>query len=188
MGVASVAPMLRQLGDALIVRIVQVSAKYRLEDFAKRTFDIAAHLQTIENTVEKSIEKHKTNKDAKGDGMAYTAAAAEVYLGWVHPGGERHITKVADGVISLERELQELDKLHKNGIDMSGERYYVRGRNVLELCKRAQQDPSGFLWERGYAVIKDFVDDMQANGVDGNVRVVDDVRRRLGMAPLRRKA
>jgi hypothetical protein len=176
-----VTVLLRQLGEQLSARIVQVAAQFRLDDFVRRTFNVAETLESIRRQVEEQIEKHANNPNAKGDGMAYTAAAAELYLGWVEPRGQRHVDKVSSAIRSLERSLENLNLLQRNGIDMTGERWFVRGRNVLDLCNRAMNNPSGFLYGRGAGVLRSFINDMDARGQRGNPRSVHDAKRYLGM-------
>jgi hypothetical protein len=178
----AVPALLRGLGEALAARVVQVAAQYRMEDFARRTFNISEHLDSIRAQVDDQIEKHKDNPDAIGDGMAYTAMAAEIYLGWVPKSGQRHAEKVAVATIAITKAIEELNLLKRNGIDMSGERYYVRGRTVLQMCEQALQDPRGFLWARGAGTLKGFIKDMDARGLKGNGPSVADVKRHLGMA------
>jgi hypothetical protein len=181
LGQEGINAALRRLGDGLAARIVEVAARFRLKDFARRTFNVDEHLESIRVQVEDQIEKHADNPAALGDGMAYTAAAAEAYLGWVHGGGERHWDKVVTGSRITGHALDELNVLQRNGIDMTGERMYVRGRNVLEMCERAQRDPKQFLWDRGETVLREYVEDMDARGQRGNGRAVHDVKVHLGM-------
>ena len=176
-----VQAMLRDLGEQLATKIIQVAAKYRLDDFVRKTFNIAEHLDAIRKQVEDQIEKHALNPKATGDGMAYTAAAAEMYLGWVDPGGQRHIDKVSVAIRVIDGALKELDQMTQNGVDMRGERWYVRGKNVLDMCRRSISAPNSFLWGRGAEVVKDFIDKMDAQSQKGNGGAVATVKRRLGI-------
>lgn len=173
--------MLRDLGEQLAAKIIQIAAKFRLDDFVRKTFNVEQHLEAIRAQVADQIEKHANNPNATGDGMAYTGAAAEMYLGWVEPRGRRHIDKVSVAIRVLDAALKELERLTANGVDMRGERWYVRGRNVLEMCKGAMFAPDDFLWKRGAAVVKAFIDDMDARGLKGNRSAVATAKRRLGM-------
>src|SRR4051812_17607964 len=133
--------MLRNLGEQLATKIMQVAAAYRLDDFVRRTFNADKHIEAIRAQAEDQIEKHANNPNATGDGMAYTAAAAEMYLGWVEPRGQRHIDKVDIAIRVIDAALRELDLMTANGIDMTGERWYVRGKAVLMMCNRARATP-----------------------------------------------
>ena len=181
LGTEGISRELAKLAEEIAPQIVQVAARYRLDDFARRTFEIQGTVDSIKNVVVDQIEKHKDNPNAKGDGMAYTAAAAENYLGWVHPTDQRHSEKVGVAIATLDRDLAKLEWMTKNGVDMTGERWYVRGRSTVELCRRALADPGAFLWARGFGVMKEFIDDMDARGIRGNKRQVDEIRRHFGM-------
>jgi hypothetical protein len=165
----------------LSVDIIRVAAEFRLDDFVRRTFNVADHIEAIRAQVEDQIEKHAANANAIGDGMAYTAAAAEAYLGWVHPTGQRHVEKCETAVRVIEAALAELDRLNRNGIDMTRERMYVRGKNVADMCSRAMNSPGAFLWSRGEHVVKGFVDDMIKRGLRGNGGPFTAAKRRLGI-------
>lgn len=178
---AEVIKQLRNLGEQLASRIIKVAIDFRLDDFVRKAFNIAEHLNAISEQVYQLQDKHANNKNAIGDRMAYTAAAAEIYLGWVEPAGRRHSEKVSIGMAVIQRALKELDALVRNGVDLRGERMYVRGKTLLELCAQALKDPSGFIWARGAHVVKAFIDDMDQRGLKGNGGAVAAAKRRLGM-------
>lgn len=166
---AGVARM-RQLASDLAVKIVQVSAQYGMEDFAKRALDIDTHIDTIRKQVEDQIEKHKGASYAAGDGMATSAYAAEAWLGWDNPKGA-HKGKVETARLEISQALVELDLLHNNGISMSGEPIYKRGKETLALCDEALRDPQAYLLARP-ACLKGFLTDMNRRGQAGNAAAV----------------
>jgi hypothetical protein len=178
---AELQTLMRELGEGLAQRIIAVSAKYRLDDFVRKTFNVKATLESIRAQVEDQIEKHADNPAAVGDRMAYTAAAAEMYLGWLAKSGQRHVDKVSIAMRVIDAALKDLDQLEKGGINMQGERWYVRGKNVLAQCNSAISAPDSYVWARGAGVVKAFIDDMDARGVKGNGSAVADAKRRLGM-------
>ena len=147
----------------------------------RETFDVSGSLNAIRAQVVDRIEKHVNNPQAVGDRMAYTAAAAEIYLGWVPRTGQRHAEKVQVAITTMEREVGKLDMLRNSGFDITGERMYVRGKSVLEMCRRSLADPPGFLWGRGEDTLRKYIEDMDRRGLKGNGRSVADVRRHLGM-------
>ncbi|MGB5928818.1 MAG: DUF4157 domain-containing protein [Cyclobacteriaceae bacterium] len=172
---------LQELAEALTNRIVQVSVQYRLEDFARDTFNLQENLNSIENQVVDQIEKHADNPNATGDGMAYTAAAAEMYLGWIASSNQRHITKVSTAIRVINNALVNLAPLEENGIPINNERWVVRGRSILRQCNDAISNPRGFLQGRPRSVMFEFLNDMDARGITGNAGAVAYEKRRLGI-------
>jgi hypothetical protein len=181
LGTAGIGRELARLAETIAPQIMQVAVKYRLTDFARQTFEVEETLNAIRAQVEDQIEKHKNNPRAKGDKMAYTAAAAELYLGWSPDSGQLHSQKVFTAMGVIEDNLKKLEWMRSNGLDITGDRMYVRGRSTLEMCRRATDDPGAFLWNRGLPVLKDFIDDMDARGIKGNQAKVDEIRRHFGM-------
>jgi hypothetical protein len=179
-GNAKVQDMLRDFSEQLAQRIIRVAAVFRLDDFVRKTFNVAEHLEAIVRQVEQ-IEKHVNNPNAKGDGMAYTAAAAEMYLGWLEPGRQRHVDKVSIAIRVIDGALKELNRLTEYGVDMRGEQSYVRGKTVFDMCLRAISTPKQFLFARGHVVLKSFIDDMDSRGQKGNGSALSEVKLWLGM-------
>ena len=113
--------------------------------------------------------------------MAYTAMAAEIYLGWYAPSGQLHAEKTQMAVRRITEELAKLDKLGEYGIDLTGEEWYKRGKTVVDRCESALKAPKAFLYARGKDVLKHFIDDMANRNIPGNPSAVDEAKRHLGM-------